>query len=151
MSIAKRSVPLVVVAAMWILLCPVLLAQVTTQTTIPPGFVWWYILIFIVGVVLHFIVHVVKEAGWKALLKRFPAQFAAWFLNKLPSTFASGIATVVFGWASQLGLKVDYTTLNALGIVVALASGYIADSMFNKGGPAVQLRAPSIVASGLPA
>jgi len=107
---------------------------------VPSGFNWWYIAIFAAGMIVHFATHVIKTGGgWKTLFNNFTAQFAGWFFNKFHLTAISGAAAAVIGTAAQWGLNVPFATLNALGIAVAVASGYIADSLFNNGTPAVQV------------
>lgn len=118
-----------------------LIAQDTTLSTvvIPSGFDFWYLAIFGVGMIGHFAVHVIKTGGgWKTLFTNFWAQFVGWFFNKYHLTLFSGAAAAIIGTAAQLGLDVPFATLNALGIATAIAAGYIADSAFNNGTPAVQ-------------
>lgn len=117
----------------------ILFAQDTAKsiplTVSPTGFDYWYIVIFAVGMIAHFIVHVGKAVGWQKLFNTFPAQFSCWFFNKFHLTLISGAAAAILGTASQWGLNVPFATLNAMGIAVAVASGYIGDSVFNGGTP----------------
>ncbi len=122
-----------------------LFAQGTNSTipipVVPSGFDWWYIVLFAAGMVIHFIVHVIKTADLRTLVKTFLAQFVGWFFNKWHFTAISCAAAAVLGTAAQWNLNVPFATLNAMGIAVAIASGYIGDSVFNNGKPAKQIAA----------
>lgn len=52
-----------------------LFAQGTNSTipipVVPSGFDWWYIVLFAAGMVIHFIVHVIKTADLRTLVKTF--------------------------------------------------------------------------------
>jgi hypothetical protein len=116
------------------------LAQVDTAAVglppiAPPGFNFWYIAIFALGMVFHWFKKVVQAAGsFKAFLKSpFLAQFAGWFFNKFHATAITGAAAAIAGLASQYELNINFAVLNPLGIGIAIATGFIADSLFNSG------------------
>ena len=105
---------------------------------VPSGFNYFYLAIFAGGMFVHFLVHMVKSVGgWSKIGSVFNASFfdnfASWFGNKFHLTLVSGAAAAIIGTAAQWNLNVPFATLNPLGIAVAIASGYIGDSMFGGG------------------
>ena len=105
---------------------------------IPTGFNWEYIALFVLGMVLHWLIRVIHGAGgWSKVFTVFNSSlldnFVSWFFNKPHLTVVSGGAAAVLAFAAQYNLPVSFATINALGVAMAVASGYIADSAFNGG------------------
>lgn len=104
--------------------------------TVPPGFDFWYIPIFFVGMLFHFIVAMKNVAGgwskipWNTLF----GAFVTWFFTDKHYTIIAGAVTAILGIVSTYELNVGFGTLNPLAIAAALAAGYIGDSAFNKAG-----------------
>ena len=111
--------------------------QDTTNTTlgitVPSGFNWWYVFLFAFGMIVHFIVKIVHTVGWTNLFKGIVDNIIGWFFVQKRYTLLAGSATAVMALASTYNLGIQFAILNPLGIVVALAAGYIGDSAFNSG------------------
>jgi hypothetical protein len=108
-------------------------AQVKKLIDVPSGFNWTYILLFVGGMVIHYLKKVFYIAGWKKLISMGTANFYSWFVNKFHWTLLAGAAALILGLTETYGLNISFATINLLGVCASLAAGYIADSGFNQG------------------
>ena len=127
---------IVLLIGLLLILNGILLADPTNAAgpIVPAGFNFWYIPIFCLGMIAHWFFHFAKNGGGKFSLANITmVNFTAWFFNKFHMTLITGAAAAVLGVASSYGLDIGFAVINAIGVSVAVAAGYIADSAFNQG------------------
>ena len=112
-------------------------AQDTTKVLntipIPPGFQWYYLPIFLLGIFVHYAVKVYKTLGPTKFLSGLINNFVGWFINKPHMTLVSGFAAACLGVGSAYGLSIGFNTFNALAVAGSIVAGYLGDSVFNDG------------------
>jgi hypothetical protein len=108
-------------------------ATTTLGISVPTGFNFAYIAIFAFGMILHYAIVIKNKLGMSDYLKNFTGNFIGWFVNKWHYSLIAGGAAAVVALAETYFNGASFATINAIGVIVSLTSGYIGDSAFNQG------------------